>query len=376
MGELQTLSNAHIRRTGAWDPQPRRTAARAPRWGAAPMRRLRALGRTSRLAIVGAGSEARELARHIAARSAMGWEVACFVRLDGEADHIRIETANPAVVRVAPVIDAEALRTVARTHRIDRIVIAAGDCAGALPIDALLHCQTDGCAIEAADAFGERLFGRIAITDSSPERLLLSGVIGRSRLMRTIKRTVDIVSAAALFVLTAPLSLLVATLIKLEDGGPVIFQQQRVGRHGMAFTVHKFRSMRVDAEAETGPTWAQANDPRVTKIGRWLRALRIDEVPQLWNVLRGEMSFVGPRPERPEFVATLQTAIPLYDHRHAVRPGITGWAQVNFPYGSTVDDARRKLEYDLYYLKKFSLQMDLFIMLRTINIVLFGWRNR
>jgi exopolysaccharide biosynthesis polyprenyl glycosylphosphotransferase len=203
-----------------------------------------------------------------------------------------------------------------------------------------------------------------------------SDAVARSSLASAVKRAVDLVSATILLIVTAPLSLVVAALIKLEDGGPVIFRQARVGRDGVPFTLRKFRSMQVDAEAETGPMWAQADDPRVTKVGRWIRALRIDEIPQVWNVLRGEMSFVGPRPERPEFVALLQAAIPLYDQRHAVRPGITGWAQVNAPYAATLEDSRRKLEYDLHYLKSFSVWMDLVIMLRTIRIILFGWRSR
>jgi exopolysaccharide biosynthesis polyprenyl glycosylphosphotransferase len=188
------------------------------------------------------------------------------------------------------------------------------------------------------------------------------------------KRIMDLIIASAVLVLTVPLSLVVALLVKLEDGGPVIFSQQRVGHRGMPFTLHKFRSMRVDAEAETGPTWAREDDPRVTRVGRWIRALRIDEIPQMWNVLRGEMSFVGPRPERPEFVGSLRAAIPFYDERHAVRPGITGWAQLHLPYAATVDDARRKLDYDLYYLKHLSIGLDLAIMVRTTAMILFGRR--
>ncbi len=217
---------------------------------------------------------------------------------------------------------------------------------------------------------------RMPIAGSQPGRRTLSETVGGSFVARTVKRAIDLVSAGVLLIVTAPLSLVVAGLIKLEDGGPVIFRQARVGRGGVPFTLRKFRSMKVDAEAETGPTWAQADDPRVTKVGRWIRALRIDEIPQVWNVLRGEMSFVGPRPERPEFVATLQAAIPLYEHRHTVRPGITGWAQVNCPYAATLEDSRRKLEYDLHYLQSFSVWMDLVIMLRTIKIILFGWRRR
>jgi len=201
-------------------------------------------------------------------------------------------------------------------------------------------------------------------------------VLRRSVIARAVKRSIDLIAAAGVLLVTAPLSLVVAALIKLEDGGPVLFRQVRVGQHAAPFILRKFRSMRVDAEAETGPVWAQADDPRVTRVGRWLRLLRIDEIPQAWNVLRGEMSFVGPRPERPEFVVTLRAAIPLYDQRHTVRPGITGWAQINHPYGATIEAARQKLEYDLEYLRTFSIRRDLLIMLRTIKIVLFGWGSR
>jgi len=217
---------------------------------------------------------------------------------------------------------------------------------------------------------------RAAIIVPTQEGVALPRPVVRSFWARVIKRVIDVVTACALFVLVAPGLMLVAVLIKLEDGGPVIFSQKRVGRRGVSFTLNKFRSMHVDAEAETGPTWAQTDDPRVTRVGRWLRALRIDEIPQLWNVLKGEMSFVGPRPERPEFVAVLQPAIPGYELRHAVRPGITGWAQINCSYGSTLDDARRKLQYDLYYLDHGSLALDLWIMLRTIKIVVVGWKHR
>jgi lipopolysaccharide/colanic/teichoic acid biosynthesis glycosyltransferase len=193
---------------------------------------------------------------------------------------------------------------------------------------------------------------------------------------RFLKRAVDLLAATAVLVVTAPLGLCVALLIKMEDGGPIFFRQRRVGLGGVVFLLSKFRSMRVDAEAETGPIWAQPDDPRVTRVGRWIRLLHVDEIPQAWNVLRGEMSFVGPRPERPEFVGELRSAIPFYDYRHAVRPGITGWAQVNVRHTANVDDVRRKLAYDLDYLRNSSLRMDLTIMLRTLRIIAFGWRSR
>ena len=251
----------------------------------------------------------------------------------------------------------------ARAPRIDDVgsTVAAG--AG--------HAESDGTTAPL-----RRPADRIALAHSDPARFRTAAFFSRSRAAAAIKRALDLIAATVLLVLTAPLTLLVAVWIKLHDGGPVLFRQTRVGRHGAIFVLRKFRSMRVDAEADTGPVWAQADDPRVTTVGRWMRPLGIDEIPQVWNVLRGEMSFVGPRPERPEFVRTLEAAIPHYRHRHAVRPGITGWAQVNFPYGATVEDARRKLEYDLYYLERACVRMDLAIILRTGRQTLSGWRGR
>jgi lipopolysaccharide/colanic/teichoic acid biosynthesis glycosyltransferase len=193
---------------------------------------------------------------------------------------------------------------------------------------------------------------------------------------RACKRLVDIVAALCLLIVSAPLCALVALAIKLEDGGSVLFRQTRVGRRGVLFTLRKLRSMCPDAEAEGGPQWAAVNDPRVTRVGRWIRALRIDEIPQAWNVLVGEMSFVGPRPERPEFVATLRETIPHYEYRHTVRPGITGWAQVNQPYTASVEHPGIKQQYDLYYLAHISARLDVLILLRTIKIILLGWGSR
>lgn len=190
---------------------------------------------------------------------------------------------------------------------------------------------------------------------------------------RTLKRAIDLAAATTLLLTGVPICLLVAIAIRLEDGGPVLYRQIRVGRRGALFTLYKLRSMRPDAEAESGPQWATIDDERVTRIGCWIRALRIDEIPQAWNVLRGEMSFIGPRPERPEFVSVLRHEIPGYDHRLLIRPGITGWAQVNQPYAGTVADARIKLGYDLEYLERYSVWLDLRIMARTVRIILFGW---
>jgi len=335
---------------------------------------LSRFGMVTRIAIVGTGSEARRLAEEILRRSEHGQEIHCFV--GGQADDaIEIRTPNPGAVSV-PVIAAGNLPELAIRHRIKRILVATADLGSQLPVHDLLRCKADGYEVIDGHTFYERLLGRIFVADLSPQWLIFSDGFVRSARTRTLKRMIDLVVASCVVILTAPLLLLVALAIRLEDGGPVLFRQARVGRGGTLFTLYKFRSMDVDAEKDSGPKWAEVDDPRVTRIGRWIRALRIDEIPQAWNVLRGDMSFVGPRPERPEFVAMLQSRIPYYDHRHAVRPGITGWAQVNYPYGATVEDARHKLEFDLYYLKNLSVLMDIFILARTIKIIMFGWGSR
>lgn len=329
----------------------------------------------TRTAIVGTGPEARGLAEEIVRRPENGHKLVWFVSIDPEAGAIELRTRNPGA-REFPVIPATALLQRAREERVKRILVATADLGASLPVDELLRCKAEGLGVEDGHTFYERLLGRILTDRLRPEWLIFSGGFERSAGARAGKRALDLIAAACLFVLTLPLCMLVACAIKLEDRGPVLFGQVRVGLQGKLFKLWKFRSMRVDAEARTGPTWADANDPRVTWVGRWIRALRIDEIPQAWNVLRGDMSFVGPRPERPGFVATLRQQIPYYEYRHAVRPGITGWAQVNLPYTATVEDAREKLEYDLYYLKNFSVLMDLFILFRTVKIILFGWGSR
>jgi len=216
----------------------------------------------------------------------------------------------------------------------------------------------------------------LAVMSAATRPAVHSGRAIDSAGAQALKRAVDLLAAVALLIFGTPLCVLVGLAIRLEDGGPILFRQTRVGRGGALFTLYKLRSMRSDAEADSGPQWAAPDDARVTRIGRWIRALRIDEIPQAWNVLVGDMSFVGPRPERPEFVCLLREAIPAYDHRHRVRPGMTGWVQLNQPSSHTIDDARRKLEYDLHYLASWSLLLDLYILARTATIILFDWGHR
>lgn len=331
-------------------------------------------GLTTRIAIVGTGPEARRLAQEIVRRSELAQEVCCFV--GPEAGGTMALGTRHAPGRPVPVIVPPELSAFAIAHRIKRILVATADVGDALPVDDLLACKAQGFEVLDGHTFYERLLGRIFLADLSPRWLIFSEGFVQSRRSRIFKRFVDVTVATLVLVLTAPLVLLVTLATKLSDGGPILFRQTRVGCNGMLFNLYKFRSMRVDAEKDSGPKWAEVDDPRVTPLGRWIRSLRVDEIPQAWNVLRGDMSFVGPRPERPEFVGMLQSVIPFYNYRHAVRPGITGWAQVNYPYGATVEDARHKLEFDLYYVKNRSSVMDLVILLRTVKIILFGWGSR
>jgi exopolysaccharide biosynthesis polyprenyl glycosylphosphotransferase len=218
----------------------------------------------------------------------------------------------------------------------------------------------------------ENMCRKIWIEGLEPEWWVYSGGFIPSRTCRFVKKVIDIVGGIALFLTTWPLLLLSAIVIKLTSDGPVFYRQERVGLHGKTFSVLKFRSMYIDAEAKSGPQWSVQNDPRITPVGRILRKFRIDEFPQMFNVLKGEMSFVGPRPERPYFVETLKRDIPYYDVRHYVRPGVTGWAQVKYPYGASVADSYQKLQYDLYYAKHMSLLLDLTIVFKTLKVVLSG----
>jgi exopolysaccharide biosynthesis polyprenyl glycosylphosphotransferase len=236
----------------------------------------------------------------------------------------------------------------------------------------LIDLKLRGVRIEtAADSF-ERVSRKIWIEGLSADQLIFANGFCPSKSYLLLKRFLDVALSAVALAVTAPLMLLIAIIIKLETSGPAIFSQERVGFLGRKITVHKFRSMRQDAERQTGPIWARENDDRVTRVGMVLRKCRLDELPQLWNVLHGDMSFVGPRPERPYFVDLLRSHIRYYDLRHYVKPGITGWAQVMYPYGASIEDAHHKLEYDLYYAKNISARLDVLTLLKTIQVVIKG----
>jgi len=245
-----------------------------------------------------------------------------------------------------------------------------------MPLDLLLKLKVrDGVTLDEGDAFYENLTGKIVAERLRLWRLVLADASRWARLYRRARRLLDVALASVIALLTSPLMLLTALAIKLESRGPVFYLQERVGLNNTTFRIIKFRSMRVDAEAN-GPVWAHEADSRVTRVGRWIRKRRVDELPQLFNIIRGEMSLIGPRPERPVFIKQLEQRIPYYSERHLVKPGLTGWAQVRYPYGASLEDAREKHQYDLYYIKNQSPMLDALILLETVRIVLFGRFSR
>jgi sugar transferase (PEP-CTERM system associated) len=256
--------------------------------------------------------------------------------------------------------------------RPDIVVVAQVDRRGCFPTKALLECRLRGIRVEDWPTFYEKATGKILVSAVRPSWLIFSDGFVKTPRTEIVKRLFDITVSLAGLVLSLPVMILVAIAVKLESPGPVLYRQPRLGRNGCVFILNKFRSMCQDAEKETGPVWAQTRDPRITRVGAFLRRTRLDELPQLLNVLVGHMSFIGPRPERPEFVEELQKKIPYYMERLAVKPGITGWAQIRYTYGASVEDTVEKLQYDLYYIKNLSLFLDLLILLNTVQVVLFA----
>jgi sugar transferase (PEP-CTERM system associated) len=272
---------------------------------------------------------------------------------------------NPGIIGTV-----EDIPSIVRARNVDRVVVSLADARGKLPMEKLLEMRLDGVAFDHLASVYEKYTGKIAVENLRPSWFIFSSGFRKSRVLWTAKRIMDIGVSAAGLLIGLPVMAVVAAAVKLSSPGPVFYHQNRVGLDGRIFTVHKFRSMRADAEKETGPVWASAaGDPRTTAVGLRLRRIRLDELPQLWNVLKGDMSFVGPRPERPEFVADLKRQIPYYGPRHVVRPGITGCAQVRYTYGASVEDALQKLQYDLFYIKNLSIPLDLYIIFETLKTV-------
>lgn len=318
-----------------------------------------------RLLLVGTGAAAVSLAREMFdRRHEIGVEIVGFV--DPDPTRVGAPVLNPGIIGTV-----EDIPSIVRARGVDRVVVSLSDARGKLPMDKLLEMKLDGVSFDHLASVYERYTGKIAVENLRPSWFIFSEGFRKSRALSAAKRATDVLVSLLGIVLAAPIAMGVALAVRLTSSGPVLYHQSRVGKTGRVFTVHKFRSMRLDAEALTGPVWASKNgDPRVTSVGRWLRRLRLDELPQLWNVLKGDMSFVGPRPERPEFVAQLTKVIPFYGQRHIVRPGLTGWAQVRYTYGASAEDALQKLQYDLFYIKNLSLSLDLFIITETVKTVL------
>jgi sugar transferase (PEP-CTERM system associated) len=317
-----------------------------------------------RVLVLGTGPEARLVEASLAAAYPPGLKLVGFYTLEKVT-----ETAVSAdrVIATGPSL----LETV-RTLGVNEIIVAVRQQrGGVLPLRALLDCRLKGIEITDLARFFERIHGKVPIELLKVSWLIYGNGYRQDWVRSFSKRTFDIVCALLLVVLTLPVMLVAALLVALDSGFPLIYRQERVGLHGRTFTVLKFRSMRQDAE-KGGARWATVGDSRVTRVGRMLRKLRIDELPQLFCVLKGDMSFVGPRPERPEFVAMLTEQIQFYAVRHSVKPGLTGWAQVRYSYGATIEQSARKLEYDLYYVKNHTLALDVMILLETVRVVLLG----
>jgi sugar transferase (PEP-CTERM system associated) len=322
-----------------------------------------------RVVILGTGQLALELARELTRRGDLSMKLEGFVG-GGPGDKSEKIFGFPVL---GPASEMEAI---AKERAVSRIIVAMEDRRGALPTRELVTLRVQGVRVEDAASALSGLTGRVSLRAVKPSWFVFSDGFHRSKWIDLLKRVTDLAAGIIGLAAAMPIMIVVALVVRLESKGPIIFQQTRVGGMGKCFEVLKFRSMSDDAEKANGAQWASENDPRVTRIGRFLRKYRLDELPQFVNVIRGEMSFVGPRPERPEFVRELRKTIPYYDERHSVRPGLTGWAQVQYAYGSSIEDAFNKLEYDLFYLQNMSLTFDLAIIFRTIRIVIGGHGGR
>ena len=320
--------------------------------------------RPENLLIVGTGAAGISLAREISSRPELTLRVVGF--LDEKGENIGKSLVNPGII--GSVADVE---TFVAQKKADQVVLSLTERRGHTPARQLLHLKFKGIPVEDVHSVYERITGRILLERLSPSWLIFSEGFRKSVFLLAAKRAMDIVASLLAIVVASPLIGAVGLAIWLETRSPIFYRQTRLGLGGRLFEILKFRSMYQNAE-ENGPRWAAKHDPRVTRVGRFLRKYRFDELPQLFNVLRGEMSLVGPRPERPEFCATLDQQIPLFNLRHSVRPGITGWAQIKYQYGSSVQEARHKLEHDLFYIKHLSIMLDVAILFETTKVVLYG----
>jgi sugar transferase (PEP-CTERM system associated) len=314
-----------------------------------------------RIVVLGAGSRADRI-RRLAERAAANFVVADYIAMGEPAVAIAHATPRHAIDNLADHVER---------LRASEVVLAIEERRNALPLRDLLRVRTAGVQVSEISTFLERETGRVDLQSVNPSWLIFSDGFSSGRFLSgLVKRAFDIAASLLLLAVALPVILVTALLIKVESPGPAFYRQRRVGLYNQPFDILKLRSMRQDAEVAGKAVWAAEDDPRITRIGRFIRKVRIDELPQCWSVLKGEMSFVGPRPERPQFVADLERELPYYAERHMVKPGITGWAQINYPYGASIEDARHKLEYDLYYAKNYSPFLDVLILLQTLRVVL------
>lgn len=319
-----------------------------------------------RVLVLGAGWRAATIVERMRRRSdRQGFVIVGFVSQGSE--EIKVPTAQVLQLNTE-------LSSWVDQQRIDEVVVGVDDRRGGLPMDELLRCRQFGVDVTDLSTFFERESGRVQLALTEPSWLIFSGGFDGSSWRQLSKRGFDLLVAAVMLTLTWPLMLLTALAIVIESGPrkPMLYRQERVGEGGKVFKLFKFRSMRTDAEHDGVARWAQKGDDRVTHVGKFIRKARLDELPQIWNVLRGDMSFIGPRPERPQFVAELAQKVRYYNLRHAVKPGLAGWAQLRYPYGASVEDAAEKLKYDLFYVKNHNLLLDVLIMIQTVEVVLFG----
>ena len=318
-----------------------------------------------RVLVLGTGPEARLVEASLNATKPLGMRLVGFYALEKAQE--TVVSANQVVAKTG------SLEETVRQLAVNEVIVAVRQQrGGVLPLRGLLDCRLSGIQVTDLARYFERVHGQVPIESLKVSWLIYGQGFRQNVLRAIVKRCFDLIVSATLIVVTLPLVVIAAMFIAAEGGGPIIYRQQRVGHRGQTFTVFKLRSMLADAERDGKAAWAAINDERVTRVGRLIRRTRVDELPQLLNVLKGEMSFVGPRPERPEFVAMLTEQIPFYAVRHSVKPGLTGWAQVRYSYGATVEQSIRKLEYDLYYVKNHTLLLDLFILLETVRVVLLG----
>ncbi len=314
--------------------------------------------------VVGSGELAKDILREIHSRKDLSYDIDSVIAHEKDPNHkeqfpdLSVEYGFENICRVA------------ETKDVNNLIVALDEKRGVFPVEELLNCKVRGISIIDGESFYERITGKLLVERINPSWIIFSDGFVKSRISKATKRLVGLLLSTLMLLLLSPLMLLTAVAIKLNSRGPVFFSQERVGELGNIFTLYKFRSMRADAEEKSGPVWATEDDPRITGVGKIIRKLRIDELPQLWNVFKGDMSFVGPRPERQFFVEKLKKIVPFYNERFSVKPGVTGWAQIKYPYGASEEDALEKLKYDLYYIKNMSIVLDLIVIFHTVKTVL------